>query len=264
MRTANIVDLKGELIAEINLPENMGEVKLSQYVNFLKAMETAEEGKNYIPNVLEALSEFYDIDLHELAQAKFSNSSKFIDSVMPLYQWTSKLIQDYQPRLRKGEDLKIKYRGVEFICRGVSISGKFDDLTTMEAYECLEAQRLFRQAEEESQDPNGNLMYSHFLKIVATLCRKEGENLPLGDVERDNFLSERIAFFKDIDAATALDIDFFLSSLLPGSDQYPKTIGFLSRQSLKLVSETKFRKQKQLRMRKPTPGRYSKGRGMAG
>ena len=252
MRTATLLDNQNKLIAEVALPEHMGEVKLKQYINFLKAVElpeNAESHPNHVVPIAKAVSEFYDVDLQDVLQARFGkcNDAEIITAVSPLYQYTHKLIAGYKPAVGKSGDWRFRHRGVEFVMKGKSISG-YDDLSTLEAYECLEAQRLFRQQEEtETGDPDGSFMYSHYLKIIATLARKEGEALPFSDLERDAFTMGRMQFFSDIDAKTALDIDFFLTSILPSSEVSRKTVGFLTLRSLEVVAETKFRKPKRTR-----------------
>lgn len=266
MKVAKLIAPDGEVIVEVRVPDTMQEVRLEQYVNFLKAMEPVRESdQNYIPNVVKAISEFYGVDMNTLLTVRFKGEEvKLIDSLTPLYWHTQKLISEYNPTLRKGGDLTIKYRKQSFTLRGMTLKGNFDDLSTLEAYECLEAKRLFHEKDEEGLDINGNYLYTQYLRIIATLCRKKGEDLPLNDLKRESFITERINFFRDIDAATAMDVDFFLSNSLGLSDPSLKTVGFLSRQSLAVVAETRFRKQKPLPKPSRTAKRYSKGSATAG
>jgi hypothetical protein len=256
MKVAKLIAPDGEVIVEVRVPDTMQEVRLEQYVNFLKAMEPIQESdQNYIPNVVKAISEFYNVDMNTLLTVRFKGKeSQAMDSLAPLYWHTHKLISEYNPTLRKGSDLKIKYRKQSFTLRGMTVKGTFDDLTVLEAYECLEAKHLFQDKDEEGLDVNGNYLYTRYLRIIATLCRKQGEDLPMNDLQRERFIGERIEFFRDIDAATAMDVDFFLSNSLGLSDPSLKTVGFLSRQSLAVVAETRFRKQKPL----PKPSRTAK------
>jgi len=126
------------------------------------------------------------------------------------------------------------------------------------------AEKFIQEETAKRGDPDGSLMFTMYLHLLAVLLRKEGEQMPIGDTERESWILDRVAYFQEVDAQTALNLDFFLLHISMPSDQSPDAIGFLSRQSLKLVSETKFRKQKRYRKQKHTPARYSKGRGMAG
>lgn len=267
MKIAKILEPKGDkVIFTVKLPDHMGEVLLANYVNFLKAMEPLQEGDNYIPNVVKAVSEFYGVDMETILKARYAGrEAEVIDAISPLYWYTHKLISEYKPDLRTGKDLMFRFRNQQFILKGVTASGQFDDLSVLEAYEGLEAKRLLSEIEDsESGDPDGNYLYTKFLRIIATLCRKKGEPLELNDAKREKFLTDRINFFRNVPASVALDVDFFLSSFSDGSDLSPKIVGSLSRRSLSLVAETRFRKQKPTRKRSNTRKRSLREQGTAG
>ena len=107
MKVAKLISTTGEVIVEVRVPDSMQEVRLEQYVNFLKAMEPVQEGHpNYIPNVVQAISEFYGVDMNTLLTVRFKGKEpQLLDSLAPLYWHTHKLISDYNPTLRKGGDL---------------------------------------------------------------------------------------------------------------------------------------------------------------
>ena len=267
MRVAKILEPKGDkVIFQVKLPDHMGEVLLSSYVNFLKAMEPVKDGDNYIPNVVKAVSEFYGVDMEKILRARYAGrEAEVIDAISPLYWYTHKLISDYKPDVRTGRDLLFTFRGQKFVLKGKTASGQFDDLSVLEAYEGLEAKRLLDEREEsEEGDPNGNYLYTKYLRVIATLCRKKGEALDLNDAKREEFIGKRIDFFRNVSAKTALDIDFFLSSFSDGSDPFPKIIGFLSLRSLSLVAETRFLRPKPTRKRSNTRKRSLREQGMAG
>lgn len=112
---------------------------------------------------------------------------------------------------------------------------------------------------EKAGDPNGSLLYSKYLKMLAIICRKDGEQLPFDDAEREAWINERAMHFKGIDAQTALDIDFFLTSILQNSGQSHNVVGFLSRQSFVLLAATRLRSGQRKPERKRTTKQYSNG-----
>jgi hypothetical protein len=49
------------------------------------------------------------------------------------------------------------------------------------------------------------------LNVIAVLCRKKGEKLPSLPDEQNDWIRERIEFFKGLDFQTAMNVGFFLS-----------------------------------------------------
>lgn len=76
-----------------------------------------------------------------------------------------------------------------------------------------EIRRLEAEIELEN-DPNGNLLFLQYLRLVAILAKRPGEKLPANDGDRERWIQERVMHLQEIDAKTALDVDFFLSGLL--------------------------------------------------
>ena len=104
-----------------------------------------------------------------------------------------------------------------------------------------EAERRAEYEIEKAGDPDGSLMYSRYLRLLAVLCREENEKLPFDDAERQAWISERMVFFQHIDAQTALDVDFFLSSILQGYAKSRGVVGSLSAFLLHLALMTHLR-----------------------
>lgn len=88
-------------------------------------------------------------------------------------------------------------------------------------------------------DDDGNLAFSRYLYMMAILCRKPGEKLPVKHTEKKAFINSRAAFFEDIDTATALDVDFFLLSTLKSLKKNQQTVGSLILPAFGAVAETK-------------------------
>lgn len=63
-------------------------------------------------------------------------------------------------------------------------------------------------------DPNGDLLFAQYLRLISILARKEGERLPANDGDRERWIQARMMHFQEIDCKTALDVDFFLAGLL--------------------------------------------------
>lgn len=107
------------------------------------------------------------------------------------------------------------------------------------------AEKFIADETAKRGDPDGSLMFTMYLHLLAVLLRKEGEQMPIGDTEREVWILERVAYFQEIDAQTALNLDFFLLHISRHSGQSPDAIGFLSRPMMQLLVETEIRSAKQ-------------------
>lgn len=96
------------------------------------------------------------------------------------------------------------------------------------------AEKLVNIETERAGDPNGSLLYTMYLKMLAVICRQEGEHLPIDDAQREAWINDRAVHFRRIDAQTALNVDFFLTNTLGIFDSTLPAVGFLSRQSFVL------------------------------
>lgn len=109
------------------------------------------------------------------------------------------------------------------------------------------AEKFISEETAKRGDPDGSLMYTMYLHLLAVLLRKDGEQMPISDTEREAWILSRVAHFQDIDAQTALNLDFFLLHISTHSEQSPHVSGFLSRPMMQLLVET------ELRIGKPKP-----------
>lgn len=108
----------------------------------------------------------------------------------------------------------------------------------------VEAEKMVRDEIEKAGDPDGSLMYTFYLKTLAVLTRKAGEVLPFEDSVREVWIQNRASHFQNIDAATALSVDFFLTNTLHSSEERPGVVGFLKSQCFALVAATSLKKGK--------------------
>ncbi len=118
------------------------------------------------------------------------------------------------------------------------------------------AEKLVAVETENAADPSGSLLYSMYLRLLAIICRKEGEHLPFDDAEREAWITNRAAFFRGISAKKALDVDFFLTSTLSNYENAPPAVGFLTRQSFSLAAAMQLKTPKGKGRQKPTTKKY--------
>jgi hypothetical protein len=112
---------------------------------------------------------------------------------------------------------------------------------TGQMIEAYEIRRIAKRMVETTQDPDASGLYTYYLNLLSVLALKEGERLPYGESEVENFINARTEYFADIhggngiDAGTALDVDFFLAGLMMRSEVTGAAVGTLSNHALDLV-----------------------------
>lgn len=116
---------------------------------------------------------------------------------------------------------------------------------------------------QQAGDPNGSLMYSQFLQLLAVLYRERindtVETLPIDDGQREGFIQNRAAFFANIDAASALNCAFFLRNILKGYEGFASVVSFLTLLNIEVLAATLLRKGRRMTGRKGTTKPYLKG-----
>lgn len=241
------VKIKGEngiIIADVVIPDSFADVKLSQYIDFTTAASRiGEDGTNPIVQMAIAVSEFCGVNLHEMLRANVGDLYGEIDeldgSLRTIFGWISKMCLDFKPAVMEPGSASFKYQGQKFnipvIVQG-ALAGLpiLPNVSVVDAVEAFETQRLSQKSIDETGDENGSFLFSYYLRMLAIIARKDGELLPTDENERERFLNERQTFFRDIDAATALNVDFFLFNTLGHYGGMNHVFGSLMLQNLKV------------------------------
>lgn len=218
--------IKGEhgIIAEVMIPSSFRDVSLSQYISFSKeAALIREDGHNYIVQMAKAVGEFTGVDLHELLSANigdmYGDTEGLDGSLRALYSYILKIVSEYKPQLMTPETAGFEYKGELFqipVILQNTLGGLpvLPNISVLEAIECFEVQRISTANIDETGDENGSILFTYYLRMLAILCRKPGEMIPVSESERERFFNERSKYFKEIPAGVAMDVDFFLSNTL--------------------------------------------------
>lgn len=244
------VKIKGQngIIADVVIPDSFSSVKLSQYIDFTNAAAAiGEVGTNPIVQMARAVSEFIGVDLDEMLRANvgdlYGEIGELDGSLRTLFGWISKMCLEFKPALMQPESASFTYKGETFLIP-VIVQGALagvpilPNVSVVEAVEAFETHRLSQRSIEETGDETGSFLFSYYLRMLAVIARKPGEYLPADEMERERFLSERQTFFRDIDAATALNVDFFLFNTLPPLGMTNHVFGSLMLQNLKVAAGT--------------------------
>lgn len=250
---------KGRIIATLPAYESLYQVPLSRYIDFLKAREALDDkekleaGEVNVARVLaQSVGAFMGVPVDEVLRAEYGDFEDVDDiskNLTSLYMWIVNLLGTFTPKIRKPEDCIFEYKGEQYTIPTIGFQALANlpllpDLETGEMIEAYEIKRM-AQAKIQSDDPEGSYLFTYYLRLLAVLCRKEDERFPVFESDVEVFINERLLHFQEIDAGTALDVDFFLASLMRPSVRTGAAVGFLSNRLFDLAqAHAKRRKQK--------------------
>lgn len=261
----------GTTIVSLPAYRSLYEVPLNRYIDFLKAREpldntaAIEAGDvNVVRVVAQAVGAFCGVELDRVLEAHFGNfeESEAADkNLSQLYAWILNLLTTFTPKIRTPEDALFEYRGENWKIPVIGIQAlaampALPDVETGEAVEAYEVQRTAQLKREKDGDPDGSVLYSYYLRLLAVICRKDDgqDKLPISESECERYINERSVHFREIDAGTALDVDFFLAGLMRPSEQTRAAVGSLANPIFALAVQTV---RRQRRNGKPLTGRSS-------
>ena len=218
----------GTIIAELPMYRSLYEVPLNRYIDFIKAeeplhdKEKLEAGEVNVARVLaKCVGEFFGVPLNSVLDAHYGNTDDIPSGgLQSLYVWIANLVGTFQARIRTPQDCYFDYKGERYTVPiiGVQTLSALPLLPAMDTGQMIEAyeiRRIAKRMVETTQDPDGSGLYTYYLNLLSVLALKDGERLPYGESEVENFINARTEYFADIhggngvDTGTALDIDFF-------------------------------------------------------
>ena len=245
----------GTIIAELPMYRSLYEVPLNRYIDFVKAeeplhdKEKLEAGEVNVARVLaKCVGEFFGVPLNSVLDAHYGNTDDVPSGgLQSLYVWIANLVGTFHARIRTPQDCYFDYKGERYTVPiiGVQTLSALPLLPAMDTGQMIEAyeiRRIAKRMVETTQDPDGSGLYTYYLNLLSVLALKEGERLPYGESDVENFINQRTEYFADIhggngiDAGTALDIDFFLASLMRPCEVTGAAIGTLTNHALDLVA----------------------------
>lgn len=248
----------GTIIAELPMYRSLYEVPLNRYIDFIKAeeplhdKEKLEAGEVNVARVLaKCVGEFFGVPLNSVMDAHYGNTDDIPSGgVLSLYVRISKLVEAFTPRIRTPRDCHFEYKGHQYTIPVISVKTMSDlhipthllpPVETGQMVEAYEVRRMAKRQIDATKDPDGSGLYTYYLNLLSVLALKDGELLPHGELDVENFIEARTLHFADIetgngiDAGTALDVDFFLANLMRPSALTGAAVGILSNHALDLV-----------------------------
>lgn len=160
-------------------------------------------------------------------------------------------------RIRGDRDGELKRKFDKMVAEKIESVGGVDEQN--EFHEVGE--KMYQMELERAGDPDGSLAFTYYLQTLAVLCRRENEQLPFEDSQREIWIQNRALHFQDIDAATALTTDFFLTSISEYCEKKPPFVGFLKNLCFVTVAATMIKSEKRLKGRSLIPNKRFKKSG---
>jgi len=263
----------GTIIAELPMYRSLYEVPLNRYIDFIKAeeplhdKEKLEAGEVNVARVLaKCVGEFFGVPLNSVLDAHYGNTDDVPSGGMQsLYVWIANLVGTFKARIRTPQDCYFDYKGERYTVPiiGVQTLSALPLLPVVETGQMIEAyeiRRIAKRMVETTQDPDGSGLYTYYLNLLSVLALKEGERLPYGESDVENFINARTEYFADIhggngvDAGTALDVDFFLASLMRPCEVTGAAVGTLSNHALGLLQKiVRLGRRNKMRLTRQSP-----------
>lgn len=233
---------------DLSIPENASEVGLINALDFEFACfdvfeflknhsEEMEERKfEYLHYIIVALNSFYTgiVDFYEIDNKHlnlssdewnkhFSTLSNKIDyeqaehSIISIFNLTYKAIKDTKPTLRTKD--YFEYKGERFVFPTIWIDvlfqrENFNSPNVKQFIELLQNQANYIAAIKDLSKRDLKTvehLYTKYLTDLAYLLLKEGETIPVNEVDCKKFITNRMDFFQDIDLQSAIDIEYYFN-----------------------------------------------------
>lgn len=222
MREFKILDTEGKTLV-LNMPESLREVSLPTKIHFdvdrgevYKAM-SEEDTIGFIKTLSGTLSRFFNEDIDTFMRLDTSDAVFDIESTENTLYYMFKVVDQLcnpEMTFKEGEDIFFVYKGVEFkipyiiktLFNGQKLTSKINAYQAVEILEVIENIKKIPNLKVKV-DIEDSLYYS-YLKVLSVITLTED------DIIKRKSIEERMDFFKDIDAHTALHVYFFLSSIL--------------------------------------------------
>ena len=213
-------------VNSIGFPLSCFDIKVSDYIDYQKSVEryNAERKKDLSldnfaeekATIIEAISflckgiENLPFDRTGVNESNtiYNRMSKYADfSIVGLFFHIQNAIDSYEvdSRIVSRKEYSFEHKGDYYFLNGGAMF-----TNTLSTIETLEIERVQIESTKQQGDEDGSKLFTKLIRTCAILCRKKGENIPLGKRERERFIDERTNLFQDITLNIQKDISFFL------------------------------------------------------
>lgn len=210
---------------EFKLPQNASEMTARQYVMFMKQYEKCEFTDDVYHNTVElakCLAKFWDIDINDFADFDVNpeNTESFIsgeeitqfNDIAGISNIIRNIIYRHVPEFSL-DGHEFTYKGAKWNIPVFKISKfkedyirpniKFGPVRKLMEAKRVASEFINRSKSDKDKDPDGSYQFSEFQYTVAYLATNN-------TLDKEMSFNEKLNYFKDIDAATAINLCFFL------------------------------------------------------
>lgn len=218
MITIQVKTTEGKDLGQLNVPTNLKEVRLRQYIDLETFLVHATVNKESLEDVVKwmcnAMQAFFGNDkVSHLTLGKIGEELLNEQGQQSL-SWVHKSVVKLIQKRPKQTFKVINWKGYEWNEHTRdAVLGRIvlDKLPTWKAIEVLGARRFFESRAKE--DVNGSFKYSYLITLAAILAKKEGESFPEQETEALQLVNRRMAEFQQMPMDVALLIeDFFFNT----------------------------------------------------
>ena len=228
MDKALIITVNG---TTIEVPLTVSQIKFSAYIDYVcfvnREMKTEGAKENFHPNLIKALSYLVKGDLTKIPYAhKGDSKTKSLydcmdDGKISLLRIDNHLRwmleEDFDPLDPQNTSLlNFEHEGEQYYLQGKEGAQWITQapFTVEEVMLVLDTDELIdKRIKEQGGDPYGANWYTRDLMLMAILCRKKNERLPIDIVERTHFIDKRAREFAELTMDKVLAVTFFLNRI---------------------------------------------------
>lgn len=258
-----------QVIGELKVPANVYEVGLDQGIEFwVNERDGIKANDGFTQIMLRGLKIMTGVEMESLAQAAIGTKDEPLEagSISGMYDYISRMLNDFQPKFYGADNCTVLYKGqaYEMPHALIDAAGKhhYKDLSVLEAIELEEYARQ-TVADRGDNDVTPEQWYRDYLTVLAFLLRMPGEELPMDDLTRETWLTNRKRSFMPsgdhpgISLGVAMEVDFFLTSFDSGLVGRAGLIGSLISARLNQWVVTQKRKVRWRRIKRGVQKRLS-------
>lgn len=233
---------------ECTLPEKTNEWTLAKYIDFMViARRIADGDENIFLAMSNAVQVVTGVDINNIMLSQtgedYTPGKNEYEGLAAIFGYLKDSAMSRKGRMITDQEIRVDYGGKTFIMPQIKLVALASGIvpkgiSVFEAVECLEIIRLTTDKTKKDGDPNGDLWYSQYLKMLALLLHEEGQEFIFDQTIRERQIAQTEVFLKDIDLETALNVDFFLLTILTRSGRTTAIAGSLNRAAFSLTVAT--------------------------
>jgi len=210
----------GELVASIKLPDTPQEMTYGQYLFFTGLSvdfetfrrENPDDERGQISRLCACLK-VVEPDAIDLYNVEVTDSTEFLEDLVKMYEHLFGTCHAYVETCNFEGDYKTEYKGEKYTLRAAYAAKTCGFRARFSLREATEAAMFQEMIDAPEKYPTLeaylSAKFNYELAMLATILRKEGEELPENPVDLELWVIDRAKHFEDMPATVALDVTAF-------------------------------------------------------